>query len=91
MFELQEIGKENEKLQAVVEEDEKLLEAFLSKDAGLQLTLADLIVARIKENDSNITSSNVTSGIKWPACFLDEFLVFSLMYFLFVYPLIIMI
>lgn len=91
MFELQEIGKENEKLQAVVEEDEKLLEAFLSKDAGPQLTLADLIVARIKENDSNITSSNVTSGIKWPACFLDEFLVFSLMYFLFVYPLIIMI
>ncbi|KAK9937643.1 hypothetical protein M0R45_014420 [Rubus argutus] len=59
-----EIGKENEKLQAVVEEDEKLLEAFLSKDAGPQLTLADLIVARIKENDSNITSSNVTSDMR---------------------------
>ncbi|KAL6196711.1 hypothetical protein ACLB2K_032325 [Fragaria x ananassa] len=55
-----EIGKEYEKElgKAAVEEDERLLDAFLSKDAGPQLTLADLIVARIKENDSSITPSN---------------------------------
>lgn len=57
---MQEIGKEYEKElgKAAVEEDERLLDAFLSKDAGPQLTLADLIVARIKENDSSITPSN---------------------------------
>ncbi|XP_014518399.1 bystin-like [Vigna radiata var. radiata] len=38
------------------EEDEKLMEAFLSKDAGQQKTLADLIVQRIKEKDSSVAS-----------------------------------
>ncbi|XP_044503951.1 bystin [Mangifera indica] len=38
------------------EEDERLLEAFLSKDAGPQLTLADLIIKKIKENDANLAS-----------------------------------
>ncbi|PSR91136.1 Bystin like [Actinidia chinensis var. chinensis] len=38
------------------EEDEKLLEAFMSKDAGPQRTLADLIVAKIKQNDAQVSS-----------------------------------
>ncbi|XP_050371041.1 bystin [Argentina anserina] len=61
-----EIGKEYEKElgKAAVEEDERLLEAFLSKDAGPQLTLADLIVARIKENDSNVNPSNAGSDMR---------------------------
>ncbi|PKI34766.1 hypothetical protein CRG98_044833 [Punica granatum] len=40
----------------VDEEDEKLLEAFFSKDAGPQRTLADLIVEKIKEKDATVTS-----------------------------------
>lgn len=38
------------------EDDERLLEAFLSKDAGPQVTLADLIIKKIKENDANLAS-----------------------------------
>ncbi|XP_057478441.1 bystin-like [Actinidia eriantha] len=38
------------------EEDEKLLEAFMSKDAGPQRTLADLIVAKIKQKDAQVSS-----------------------------------
>ncbi|XP_057546241.1 bystin isoform X3 [Amaranthus tricolor] len=38
------------------EEDEKLLEAFLSKDVGPQPTLGDVIAARIKEQDINMSS-----------------------------------
>ncbi|XP_021733578.1 bystin-like [Chenopodium quinoa] len=38
------------------EEDERLLDAFLSKDAGPQRTLADVIAARIKEQDAAVTS-----------------------------------
>ncbi|KAK5803603.1 hypothetical protein PVK06_031251 [Gossypium arboreum] len=38
------------------EEYEKLLEAFLSKDAGPQRTLADIIIQKIKENDGNVAS-----------------------------------
>lgn len=38
------------------EEDEKLLEAFMNKDAGPQRTLADLIVKKIKEKDAKISS-----------------------------------
>lgn len=34
------------------------MEAFLSKDAGQQKTLADLIVQRIKEKDSSVASGN---------------------------------
>ncbi|KAG5532369.1 hypothetical protein RHGRI_026861 [Rhododendron griersonianum] len=40
----------------VDEEDEKLLEAFVSKDAGRQQTLADLIVAKIKQKDEQVSS-----------------------------------
>ncbi|KAG5532352.1 hypothetical protein RHGRI_026844 [Rhododendron griersonianum] len=40
----------------VDEEDEKLLEAFVSKDAGRQQTLADLIVAKIKQTDEQVSS-----------------------------------
>ncbi|PON89749.1 Bystin [Trema orientale] len=43
-------------LQEIDEEDEKLLEAFLSKDAVPQRTLADIIVAKIKERDANVSS-----------------------------------
>ncbi|CAO2821956.1 unnamed protein product [Amaranthus hypochondriacus] len=38
------------------EEDEKLLEAFLSKDVGPQPTLGDVIAARVKKQDINISS-----------------------------------
>ncbi|KNA06228.1 hypothetical protein SOVF_182980 [Spinacia oleracea] len=40
------------------EEDEKLLEAFLSKDAGPQCTLGDVIAARIKDQDANVSSDS---------------------------------
>ncbi|XVF05092.1 hypothetical protein REPUB_Repub05bG0141600 [Reevesia pubescens] len=40
------------------EDDEKLLEAFLSKDAGPQKTLADVIIEKIKENDANVASES---------------------------------
>ncbi|XP_030552148.1 bystin [Rhodamnia argentea] len=38
------------------EDDEKLLEAFFTKDAGPQRTLADLIVEKIKEKDATVAS-----------------------------------
>ncbi|KAL6338003.1 hypothetical protein AAG906_007812 [Vitis piasezkii] len=38
------------------EEDEKLLEAFLSKNAGPERTLADVIAERIKEKDEKFSS-----------------------------------
>lgn len=38
------------------EDEEKLLEAFLSKDAGQQRTLADIIIEKIKEKDANVSS-----------------------------------
>ncbi|KDP41002.1 hypothetical protein JCGZ_03798 [Jatropha curcas] len=38
------------------EEEEKLLEAFLSKDAGRQRTLADIIIEKIKQEDANVSS-----------------------------------
>lgn len=40
----------------IAEEDERLVEAFLSKDVGPQRTLADLIVMKIKENDAIVSS-----------------------------------
>lgn len=45
----------------VDEEDEKLLEAFLSKDSGPQCRLAESIVKRIKEKDAIVTSGTSTS------------------------------
>ncbi|KMS96133.1 hypothetical protein BVRB_001690 [Beta vulgaris subsp. vulgaris] len=38
------------------EEDENLLEAFLSKDAGPQRTIGDVVAARIKEQDATVSS-----------------------------------
>ncbi|CAJ1812894.1 unnamed protein product [Sphenostylis stenocarpa] len=38
------------------EEDERLVEAFFSKEPGQQKTLADLIVQRIKEKDASVAS-----------------------------------
>ncbi|XP_059454474.1 bystin-like [Corylus avellana] len=38
------------------EEDERVLEAFLRKDAGPQCTLADIIVAKIKQKDAKAAS-----------------------------------
>uniref|UniRef100_A0A5B7BTS1 Bystin n=1 Tax=Davidia involucrata TaxID=16924 RepID=A0A5B7BTS1_DAVIN len=38
------------------EEDEKVLEAFISKDVGRECTLADLIVKKIKEKDAQVSS-----------------------------------
>lgn len=37
------------------EDDERLLEAFLSKDAGPQQTLADIIIKKIKENEASLS------------------------------------
>ncbi|CAK9151787.1 unnamed protein product [Ilex paraguariensis] len=38
------------------EDDEKILEAFMSKDARPQRTLADIIVGKIKEKDAQVSS-----------------------------------
>ncbi|KAA8518273.1 hypothetical protein F0562_015844 [Nyssa sinensis] len=38
------------------EDDEKLLEAFMSTDLGRERTLADLIVKKIKEKDAQVSS-----------------------------------
>ncbi|KAA3458632.1 bystin [Gossypium australe] len=51
------------------EDDEKLLEAFLSKGAGPQRTLADVIIQKIKENDANAVSE------KQPLPKLDDSLI----------------
>ncbi|KAL5730259.1 hypothetical protein ACHQM5_003104 [Ranunculus cassubicifolius] len=40
----------------VDEEEERIMEAFMSKDAGKQLTLADLIVSKIKEKDEQVST-----------------------------------
>ncbi|KAJ7981965.1 bystin [Quillaja saponaria] len=40
------------------EDDERLLEAFLSKEAGRQQTLADIIVKKIKEKDATVVSES---------------------------------
>lgn len=44
------------KLQEIDEEDERVLEAFLRKDAGPQCTLADIIIEKIKQKDANAAS-----------------------------------
>jgi hypothetical protein len=43
-------------MQEIDEEDERVLEAFLRKDAGPQCTLADIIVAKIKQKDAKAAS-----------------------------------
>jgi essential nuclear protein 1 len=44
--------------EGIDENDEKLLEAFLSKDAGPQRTLADLIIEKLKKTDANVSSGH---------------------------------
>ncbi|KAH9620644.1 hypothetical protein KSS87_006365 [Heliosperma pusillum] len=44
----------------VNEEDERLLDAFLSKDVGPQKTLGDVIAARIKAQDATLTEMRPT-------------------------------
>ncbi|KAI5605386.1 hypothetical protein BDE02_01G347800 [Populus trichocarpa] len=46
----------NDYPEEIDENDEKLLEAFLSKDAGPQRTLADLIIEKLKKTDANVSS-----------------------------------
>lgn len=41
------------------EEQERLMEEFLSKDPGRQKTLTDSIVQRIKEKDVSVASGNI--------------------------------
>jgi hypothetical protein len=43
-------------MQEIDEEDERVLEAFLRKDAGPQCTLADIIVEKIKQKDAKAAS-----------------------------------
>ncbi|CAL5188340.1 unnamed protein product [Lathyrus oleraceus] len=40
------------------EDDEKLMDAFLSKDPGSQTTLADVLVKRLKASDATVASEN---------------------------------
>ncbi|KAH7841768.1 hypothetical protein Vadar_034118 [Vaccinium darrowii] len=54
----------------VNEEDEKLLEAFISKNAGQ--TLADLIVAKIKQKDAQL-SSEVGPLPKLDESYIDQY------------------
>ncbi|KAG5532367.1 hypothetical protein RHGRI_026859 [Rhododendron griersonianum] len=56
----------------VDEEDETLLEAFISKDAGRQQTLADLIVAKIKQMDEQVSSELPSLPEVCPLPKLDE-------------------
>ncbi|XP_058078066.1 bystin isoform X2 [Magnolia sinica] len=44
------------RVEEIDEEDEMVLAAFMSKDAGPQRTLADLIIQRIKEKDAEVAS-----------------------------------
>ncbi|KAG6755235.1 hypothetical protein POTOM_041053 [Populus tomentosa] len=46
----------NDYPEEIDENDEKLLEAFLSKDAGPQQTLTDLIIDKIKKRDAHVSS-----------------------------------
>ncbi|KAJ6293084.1 hypothetical protein OIU78_025123 [Salix suchowensis] len=46
----------NDYPEEIDENDEKLLEAFLSKDAGPQQTLTDLIIEKIKKTDAHVSS-----------------------------------
>ncbi|KAF8407718.1 hypothetical protein HHK36_006853 [Tetracentron sinense] len=41
------------------EEEERILEGFMSKNAGPQRTLADLIIEKIKEKDVEVSSEDV--------------------------------
>ncbi|ONK80746.1 uncharacterized protein A4U43_C01F21250 [Asparagus officinalis] len=43
-------------LQEIDEEDEKLLATFMSENAGPQMTLADVIIQKIKEKDAEVAS-----------------------------------
>ncbi|XP_068656520.1 bystin [Aristolochia californica] len=43
-------------LEEIDEEDERILSAFMSNDTGPQLTLADLIIQKIKEKDAEVSS-----------------------------------
>lgn len=43
------------------EEDEKLLEAFLSKESRPERTLADIILEKIKEKDAQVSSGMITN------------------------------
>lgn len=43
-------------VEEIDEEDERILAAFMSNDAGPQLTLADLIIQKIKEKDAEVAS-----------------------------------
>ncbi|XP_058078065.1 bystin isoform X1 [Magnolia sinica] len=45
------------RVEEIDEEDEMVLAAFMSKDAGPQRTLADLIIQRIKEKDAEVASA----------------------------------
>jgi hypothetical protein len=47
------------------EEDEKILTRFMPKEIGPQLTLADIIIQRIKEKDAEVAAGK---------CFSDRFL-----------------
>uniref|UniRef100_A0A2P2MG89 Bystin n=1 Tax=Rhizophora mucronata TaxID=61149 RepID=A0A2P2MG89_RHIMU len=48
------IGKDYE--EEINEDDEKILEAFLSKNAAPQCTLADVIIDKIKQQNANVSS-----------------------------------
>lgn len=46
-------------IQEIDEEDERIMEAFLSKEPGCQKSLADIIVERIKEKDVSVASGDI--------------------------------
>lgn len=68
------------KQEEIDEDDEKLLEAFLSKDARPQRTLADLIVDKIKEKDSQVSSGFFLCSIIYHALYSGAFTVASLFF-----------
>lgn len=46
-------------VQEIDEEDEKVLNMFMLKDAGPQSTLADLIIQRMKDKDAQVDSGEI--------------------------------
>jgi hypothetical protein len=45
-------------IQKISKEDDKLLEAFLSKDPSVDKTLRDVMFKRLKESDVTVASGN---------------------------------
>lgn len=67
--------------QQIDEEDEKILESFLSKNVGPQKTLADVIIKRIKEKDAEVQSGIIKTLIDFDSLFSCRFIYFCFFFY----------